>query len=111
MEKSLSDAVDSTISASRLTALLRGSTYATLLVEHGSAVVPLRELAEPYLGTSVERAHIMAKQGIVGLPVFRAGGSRSPWLVHLYDLAKHIDAQRSEAGSEHVVEETEEAGA
>jgi hypothetical protein len=105
MEQSLSDVADSTISASRLAALLRGSTYATLLVEHGSAVVALRELAGPYLGTSGERAHILANKGDVGLQVFRAGGSRSPWLVHLYDLAQHIDALRSEAGSEHVVEE------
>jgi hypothetical protein len=95
------------ISATRLAALLRGSTYATLLIEHGSTVVPLRDLAETMLGTSGERAHTMANKGQLDLPVFRAGGRRSPWLVHLYDLAQHIDAQRTLAGSANVHVEAE----
>ena len=105
MDQSLEDIADGQISAARLAALLRGSTYATLLVEHRSTVVPLRDIAKPYLGTSVERAQVMANRGDLELPCFRLGNQRSPWLVHLFDLAQHIDAQRAEAGSKHVVEE------
>ena len=92
------------VSAARLTALLRGSTYASLLVEYGTTVVPLRDLAQPYLGCSVDRACVMAQKGELALPAFRMGGQRSPWLVHLFDLAKFVDAQRTSAGSVNVTE-------
>ena len=87
------------VSATRLHNLLRGSTYAALLVQYGRAVVPLRELSESMLGTTPERAQVLAKRGELGLPVFRALGPRSPFQIHLYDLAQHIDARRTEAGS------------
>ena len=105
MDQSLEDNADGQISAARLAALLRGSTYATLLVEHRTTVVPLRDIAKPYLGTSVERAQVMANRGELELPVFRLGNQRSPWLVHLYDLAQHIDTHRAGAGSTAIYEE------
>ena len=98
------DLASGRVSATRLRNLLRGSTYAALLVQYGRAVVPLRELSESMLGTTPER-------GQLGLPVFRALGPCSPWQMHLYDLAQHIDARRTEAGSVDVAtfpdEETE----
>ena len=93
------------VSAARLTALLRGSTYASMLVEYGRTVVPLSELAEPYLGCTVDRACVMARDGELALPAFRMGGQRSPWLVHLYDLAQFVDGQRTGAGSRNVTGE------
>ncbi len=105
MKLTTQEIADGTISPARLAALLQGSTYATLLVEYGRTVVPLRELAETFLGIAPERASMQAKRGELDLPVFKTGGSRSPWLVHLYDLAHHIDAQRVYAGSRHVVDE------
>lgn len=105
MHISAQQIADGTISPSRLAALLQGSTYATLLVEYGRTVVPLRELAETFLGMAPERASQQAKRGELDLPVFKTGGSRSPWMLHLYDLAQHIDAQRAGAGSRHVVRE------
>ena len=93
------DLASGRVSATRLHNLLRGSTYAALLIQYGRAVVPLRELSESMLGTTPERAQVMAKRGELGLPVFRALGPRSPWQIHLYDLAAHIDARRIEAGS------------
>ena len=105
------DLASGRVSATRLHNLLRGSTYAALLVQYGRAVVPLRELSESMLGTTPERAQVLAKAGELGLPVFRALGPRSLWQVHLYDLAQHIDARRTEAGAVDVAtfpdEETE----
>jgi hypothetical protein len=105
MHISLQEIADGRLSPARLAALLQGSTYATLLVEYGRTVVPLRELAETFLGMSPERASSLAKKGELDLPVFKTGGSRSPWMLHLFDLSKRIDAQRVGAGSKHVVEE------
>ena len=106
MENALhNDIADGQISAARLAAVLRGSTYASLLVEYGRTTMPLSDLCEPYLGMSSERATIMAREGTLVLPAFRLGGQRSPWLVHLFDLAHHIDAQRGAAGAAHVYAE------
>ena len=105
MEQSLNNIADGQISAARLAALLRGSTYASLLVEHGHTTVPLADLCEPVLGMSVDRASVMARDGGLGLPAFRLGNQRSPWLVHLFDLAQYIDEQRVGAGSSHVFRE------
>ena len=105
MKLTTQEIADGTISPARLAALLQGSTYATLLVEYGRTVVPLKELAVPFLGLSGERASSLAKRGELELPAFKTGGTRSPWMLHLYDLAKHIDSQRTGAGSKHVVEE------
>ena len=105
------DLASGRVSATRLHNLLRGSTYAALLIQYGRAVVPLRELSESMLGTTPERAQVMAKRGELGLPVFRALGPRSPWQIHLYDLAQHIDARRTEAGSVDVATFPDEHGA
>jgi hypothetical protein len=107
MHISLQEIADGRLSPARLAALLQGSTYATLLVEYGRTVVPLRELAQVFLGMSPERASSMAKRGVLELPAFKTGGRSSPWMIHLYDLAHHIDAARIGAGSQHVVEEAE----
>jgi len=105
------DLASGRVSATRLHNLLRGSTYAALLVQYGRAIVPLRELSEPMLGTTPERAQVLAKAGELGLPVFRALGPRSPWQIHLYDLAQHIDARRTEAGAVDVATFPDEHGA
>ena len=102
MNPPFNDIADGRISAFRLAALLQGNTYASLLVEHGTPVVPLREVSSALLGMTPERACVLAKRGALSVPVFRAGGPRSPWLLHLFDLAQHIDAQRADAGSTHI---------
>ena len=108
MDISMKEIANGEVSPARLAAALKGSTYATLLVEYGRTMVPLRDIAEPILGMAPERACVLAARGEIMVPSFRAGGPRSPWLVHLYDLAQHIDAQRVQAGSRHVlVDDTE----
>jgi hypothetical protein len=85
------------ITAAELAALLQGNTYATLLVEHEHTMVPLSKLAEPIFGLNEERAKTLAKADSMPLPVFKLGGLRSPWMVHLADLAQLIDTQRAAA--------------
>ena len=63
-------------------------------MEHGSALVPLAELAERHLGLAPARAAEYAQRGALALPAIRVGRQKSPWLVHLRDLAGLIDAQR-----------------
>ncbi len=105
MQTASNASADTQISAARLADLLRGSTYASLLIQYGRSTVPLADLSETFLGISVDRAQVMARDGTLVLPAFRLGGQRSPWLVHLYDLAQHIDAQRGAAGSVNVYQE------
>ena len=85
------------ITANQLAALLQGNTYATLLVEYERTVVSLSSLAEPIFGLNDERVKQLAKSGQLPLPVFKLGGPRSPWMVHLADLAKLVDIQRAAA--------------
>jgi hypothetical protein len=85
------------ITAAELAALLQGNTYATLLVEHEHTMVPLSKLCEPIFGLNEERAKQLAKSDGMPLPVFRMGGLRSPWMIHLADLAELIDTQRTAA--------------
>ena len=85
------------ISANELAALLQGNTYATLLVEYERTVVPLSDLAEPVFGMTEVRAKEMAKLKQLPLPVFKLGGMRSPWMVHVADLATLVDTQRAAA--------------
>ena len=109
MDISMKEIANGEVSPARLANLLQGSTYATLLVEYGRTMVPLRDIAESVLGMAPERACVLASRGEIMVPSFKAGGPRSPWLVHLWDLAQHVDAQRVKAGSRYVLVEEDES--
>ena len=78
-------------------ALLERDTYTTLLMEFEHTMIPLSAIAEPYLGLNEERARFLAKRDQLPLPVIRLGGKRSPWMLHLADLATLIDHRRRAA--------------
>lgn len=85
------------ISATRVSALLRQDSYLALLVEFGTATVPLSLLADKYFGLSIELANEKARAGSLGVPAFRCGSQKSAFLVHAQDLADYIDMERARA--------------
>ena len=77
-------------------ALLRDDTYLALLVEFGTAAIPLDRLALKFLGLSQRRAKELASTNGLPLPCFRCGSQKSQWLVHAQDLANYIDQERDD---------------
>lgn len=72
-------------------------TLFMLMAAHdGGPTVRLDEVAELYFGLSPRTAQARATAGTLPVPAFRAT-QKSPYLVHLLDLAGYIDAQRKEA--------------
>lgn len=76
------------------------STFFALMAEFGTVEVELGKVCEKYFGLSEDKAKARAQ--VQGLPVHvhRCGSRKSPWLVNLHDLARHIDLQRSKAEAE-----------
>lgn len=74
-------------------------THRLLLAQFSNrAVVPLDEIAESYLGLGIRTAKNRAKAGMLPFPVFKMRNSaKSPFLVHLDDLANYIDERCKEA--------------
>ncbi len=83
----------SELSQVRAAALAAGSTYEALMAEHGGALVALEKVA-PLLGLSAGRATHLAGRGGLPVPAFKLGSVKSPWLVHLFDVACRVDALR-----------------
>jgi hypothetical protein len=55
-------------------------------------VIPVEEIAEPYLNLARRTALNMAKTHSLPFPCFRLGSSnKSPWCIHLEDLVSYID--------------------
>ncbi|WP_281214133.1 pyocin activator PrtN family protein [Shewanella insulae] len=81
-------------SSNRLT-----KTHQLLLAQFSNrAVIPLDEIAEPFLGLSVRTAKNRAKAGLLPFAVFKMTDSaKCPYLVHLDDLADYIDKQNRKA--------------
>lgn len=79
------------------TATLNTSTYFALMAEFGTADIPLETVADKYFGLNPKNAIRQAAQGRLPVPAYRAASRKSPWLVNAADLAKLIDAQRTEA--------------
>ncbi|PTA49269.1 pyocin activator protein PrtN [Shewanella morhuae] len=79
-------------------------THRLLLVQFSNrALAPLDEIAESYLGLGLRTAKNRAKAGMLPFPVFKMRNSaKSPFLVHLNDLANYIDKQCKDARSDQV---------
>lgn len=71
-------------------------TFAALLLEHGSVVIPLDEIAPKYLGLTRKQALELYRAGELPFRAFQDAGSRKrPVLVHLADLAEYVDGFRA----------------
>ncbi|QKJ65266.1 pyocin activator PrtN family protein [Deefgea piscis] len=69
-----------------------------LMAQYERATVPLSEIAEQYLGMTVPVAQREALMNNLPIPTFRLRESnKSPLLVHIDDLAEHIDKVRATA--------------
>ncbi|MGI2169645.1 pyocin activator PrtN family protein [Shewanella sp. MF05960] len=61
-------------------------------------LIPIDELAEQYLGISVNTAKRKAKSNELPFPCFKMGmNQKSPYVVHLSELVKYIDIRTNEA--------------
>lgn len=79
---------------------MENDTYFGLLAEFGgSGVVELEKACEKYFGLMPSEAKRRAAHAphLLPIPVFRAGSQKSPWLLTLADLARHLDARRAAA--------------
>lgn len=64
------------------------------MAEYGSATVPLSQVCEKYFGLKPATAEKRAAMGEIPIPTFRAAESqKAPRMIHIQDLANHIDAQ------------------
>ncbi|MDO6613469.1 pyocin activator PrtN family protein [Shewanella sp. 1_MG-2023] len=71
-------------------------TQELLLQQYSNRVIiELDEIARPLLGLSNRVAKNRAKAGALPFPVFKINESaKSPYFVHISELAKHIDKCR-----------------
>lgn len=66
-------------------------TVFLLMAEFNSPTIPLEQIREKYFNLSKAEAERKAKRHDLPVPAFRTGGQRSPWFVHVEDLANWID--------------------
>ena len=70
------------------------NTMFLLMAEYGSATVPLGQVCEKYFGLKPATAEKRAAMCELPIPTFRAAESqKAPRMIHIQDLANHIDAQ------------------
>jgi hypothetical protein len=65
-------------------------TYAALVLEHGTDLIPLDRVA-PLLGLDPREARRRASRGRLPVPALRRSGQKSPWIVRAADLAAYVD--------------------
>jgi hypothetical protein len=73
------------------------TTLETLLKRFDSPTVPLVDIAQEFLGLSARKARELAAKGTLPVPAFRLGSQKSPYQVHVEDLAKLIDQRADDA--------------
>lgn len=77
------------------------NTQFALLARYESPTIPLKQICEEFFGIKPKTAEAQAKCGEFPIPTFKMRNSeRSPTLVHIDDLAKHIDTQLAAARKE-----------
>ncbi|AKE12895.1 pyocin activator PrtN family protein [Serratia liquefaciens] len=77
------------------------NTTFLLMAEYETAVIPLSQIAEKYLGMRPATAENKALIGQLSIATFRVGDTqKAPRMVHISDLAEHIDQRRAEAKKE-----------
>lgn len=81
---------------------MAASTYFALLATYQKPHVPLVDVAYLF-GLSAEEAARRAPRQGLPIPVHRAGGKKSPWLVDLHRLATHLDERAREAAELHAL--------
>ncbi|WP_238928566.1 pyocin activator PrtN family protein [Vibrio sp. S17_S38] len=81
------------------------TTHYLLLAQFGNrSLILIEEIAEDLLGLSVATAKKRASNRALPFPVLRLGESqKSPWLVHIDDLVKYIDAKTIKARNEWIL--------
>lgn len=73
------------------------NTAFALLARFESPTVPLEEICVEFFGLEKDKAYQQANLNKLPVPTFRAGSQKSPRLVHIDDLAKWLDEQRTAA--------------
>lgn len=77
------------------------NTMFLLMAEFEKVNIPLSDIAEKYLGMRPSTADQKATEGKLPIATFRIGNTqKAPRLVHVQDLADHIDKQRKDAKEE-----------
>ena len=76
------------------------NTAFALLARFESPTVKLEEICDEFFGMAKEKAYQCAALNELPVPTFRAGSQKSPRLVHVDDLAKWLDEQRTAATRE-----------
>lgn len=79
---------------------MASDTLLHLLAVHRSPVVPLREICERYFGLKPAIADRRARLRQLPVPAYRLTTQKSPWLVSIVDLARHLDDTRAKARSD-----------
>lgn len=73
-------------------------TAMLLMAQYEKTTLALEDICETYFACARHTALQRAKAGTLPVPAFQLGNSqKSPWFVHIDDLAKLIDQQRAEA--------------
>lgn len=77
------------------------NTTFALLARFETPTVKLEDICAEFFGMSKEKAYERASVNALPVPTFRATDSqKSPRLVHIEDLGRLLDAQRSKANEE-----------
>lgn len=77
------------------------NTAFALLARFESPTVKLEDICKEFFGMDKEKAYERANVNELPVPTFRASESqKAPRLVHVDDLAKHLDEQRGRAREE-----------
>jgi len=73
-------------------------TVMLLMAQYEKPVIPLKEICTEYFGLAPATAAQKAVSATLPIPSIRLGNSqKSPWMVHIEDLAEFIDDKRREA--------------
>lgn len=76
-------------------------TITMLFAQFEKPTVRLDEISREYFGLAPNQAKRLAATGELPVPAFRLGAAKSPWLIHLDDLATYLDKQRQQAKKDH----------
>ena len=75
-------------------------TAFALFARFESPTVKLEDICAEFFGMDKDKAYQNASLNNLPVPTFRAGSQKSPRLIHVDDLAKWLDEQRSAATAE-----------
>ena len=77
------------------------NTAFALLARFESPTVKLEDICDEFFGMARDKAYQRAALNELPVPTFRAGDSqKAPRMVHVDDLAKHLEEQRAAARAE-----------